>query len=99
MTTTRDDLGKHVRDVWVAWASRQLSPKASWLVRWDDLGEFDREVDRQIGEALFARGAASRDSTIAALVGLLEEVIAKVRVGVRLQTKIRAAVEAQKENK
>jgi len=70
MTNDRNDLGRNVRDVWVAWASRQLNPKPSWLVQWDGLDESDREVDRQIGEALYARGAAdiaARDSEIAEL--------------------------------
>jgi len=55
----RDAKGRLVRETWVEWARRQPSPKPSWLVPWEDLAEPDREVDRQIGEALYAAGAAS----------------------------------------
>ena len=99
MTNDRNDLGRNVRDVWVAWASRQLNPKPSWLVQWDGLDESDREVDRQIGEALYARGAAdiaARDSEIATLVGLLREVLDSDSDAVKeteLGDRIRAALE------
>ena len=52
----RDRLGKLVRDVWIGWAKEQPSPKPSWLVPWEELGEVDREVDRRIGEKLFVEG-------------------------------------------
>lgn len=54
----REALGRRVREVWTAWAREQPSPKASWLVPWEDLTEPEREVDRRIGEALAARGLA-----------------------------------------
>jgi len=54
----RDSLGQMVREVWVAWANEQATPKPTWLVGWDDLPEPDREVDRRIGEALWLRGVA-----------------------------------------
>lgn len=52
----RDHLGKLVREVWVRWAKEQTNPKPSWLVSWEELQEADREVDRRIGERLFAEG-------------------------------------------
>ena len=52
----RDSLGRRVREVWIHWASQQNSPKSSWLVPWDQLSESEREVDRQIGESLWAFG-------------------------------------------
>lgn len=50
---SRDELGQLVRAVWIRWAKQQTDPKPSWLVPWADLGESDREVDRQIGESVF----------------------------------------------
>lgn len=55
----RDDLGRIVRDEWMAWAREQPNPKPSWLVEWDRLSEPDREVDRRIGERLFAAGRSA----------------------------------------
>lgn len=52
----REDLGKMVRDEWVAWAKEQPNPKPSWLVPWDGLSEPDKEVDRRIGERLYRAG-------------------------------------------
>lgn len=52
----REFLGKRVREVWIGWALKQGSPKPSWLVPWDQLSEPDKEVDRQIGEALWEFG-------------------------------------------
>lgn len=52
----RDALGRKVREVWVEWAREQADPKSSWLVPWEGLSEPDREVDRRIGEVLFAMG-------------------------------------------
>lgn len=48
----RETLGELVRKAWVEWARAQPHPKPSWLVPWGDLGEPDREADRQIGEAV-----------------------------------------------
>lgn len=48
----REALGRVVREVWIAWAQEQLTPKASWLVPWEGLSEPDKEVDRRIGETL-----------------------------------------------
>jgi hypothetical protein len=48
----REALGRRVREVWIAWAKTQHEPKASWLLPWEELDERDREVDRQIGEAI-----------------------------------------------
>ncbi len=56
MTTDREALGRKVRTVWVTWAREQPNPKPSWLVPWEDLDELDREVDRRIGETLYAMG-------------------------------------------
>jgi hypothetical protein len=50
----RERLGAVVRAAWVAWAGQQPHPKPSWLLDWDQLGEADREADRQIGEAVAA---------------------------------------------
>lgn len=49
---SREELGKHVRAVWIRWAKDQPSPKTSWLKPWGELSEPDREVDRMIGEEI-----------------------------------------------
>ena len=49
---SRDDLGRVVRDAWIAWARTQPNPKPSWLVPYRDLAEPDKEADRLIGEAV-----------------------------------------------
>ena len=48
----RDEYGRFVREAWVRWALTQPNPKPSWLVPYDELGEPDKEADRQIGEAV-----------------------------------------------
>ena len=48
----REALGRMVRAAWVRWAEKCGSPKDSWLLPWEKLSEFDKEADRQIGEAL-----------------------------------------------
>jgi hypothetical protein len=62
----REALGRMVRDAWVRWAETQPSPKASWLVPYDELEEPDKEADRQIGEAV-ARWTLIGDAALAAL--------------------------------
>ena len=52
--TAREDLGRLVRETWIAWAREQPDPKPSWLVPFDDLDEGQREVDMRIGEAVAA---------------------------------------------
>ena len=49
----REQLGRRVREVWVAWAKEQPAPKESWLVPWEELDEPSREVDRRIGAAIW----------------------------------------------
>lgn len=53
---SRDELGRRVREVWVAHARQQPSPKPSHLLPYDALSEDDQEVDRQIGEELYTMG-------------------------------------------
>jgi hypothetical protein len=50
----REELGKLVRDTWVAWAREQANAKLTWLLRWDQLDAGQREVDMRIGEAVAA---------------------------------------------
>ena len=54
----RERLGRVVRDAWMRWAAQHPDPKPSWLVPWDGLNEMDREVDRQIAEAVLAAQSA-----------------------------------------
>jgi transcriptional regulator with XRE-family HTH domain len=67
---TRDVLGRLVRAAWVRWARQQQEPKAEWLLSYDEIGEDQREVDCQIGEAV-ARAVLQAD---AARASMLEEV-------------------------
>jgi hypothetical protein len=53
----RERLGRMVREIWVATARAHPDPKPSWLVPWDELGEWDKEVDRRIGEAVASHAA------------------------------------------
>lgn len=53
----REQLGRMVREVWVAAAREHPDPKPSWLVPWDELGEWDKEVGRRIGEAVASHAA------------------------------------------
>lgn len=48
----REILGRFVHDASVRWAERQSSPNDRWLVAYDLLRESDKEVCRQIGEAV-----------------------------------------------
>jgi hypothetical protein len=59
-----DELGRQVRDEWVAWAREQPDPKPSWLVPWDDLAERDKDADRRIGRALFNTGVVTAMRTL-----------------------------------
>lgn len=85
---TRDELGRVVRQAWVAWAREQFNPKESWLAPWEELPEVDREADRRIGEAVRAAVLASEGATILALASATNQV---ARVP-RLATERRAAV-------
>lgn len=49
----RDQLGELVRSVWVRWAREQPDAKPGWLVPYAELDARYKEVDRQIGEAVF----------------------------------------------
>lgn len=48
----REHLGRVVRDTWVACASEQDDPKPSHLTGWDELDDWNKEVDRRIGDAI-----------------------------------------------
>jgi hypothetical protein len=48
----REELGRVVRDTWVAWAREQPDPKPSWLTGWNELDDGQREVDMRIGVAV-----------------------------------------------
>lgn len=63
---SREDLGRVVREAWIAWARRQPNPKPSWLVPWGSLPAPDREVDMLIGEAV-------REHVVRTLAGVLRE--------------------------
>lgn len=49
---SREELGRLVRETWVAWAAEQPNPKPSWLTGWEQLDHGQREVDMRIGEAI-----------------------------------------------
>jgi hypothetical protein len=63
--SSREELGRLVRAVWMEWAAGQPDPKPSWLTEWDDLDEGQREVDMRIGETVAAVArAAERESDL-----------------------------------
>lgn len=49
----REYLGQLVRQFWIERAAKHPDPKPSWLVEWESLPEWDKEVDRWIGERLW----------------------------------------------
>lgn len=49
MPESHEELGRVVRETWVAWAREQPDCKPSWLVPWDELDAGQREVDMRIG--------------------------------------------------
>lgn len=53
-----DELGRIVREEWVAWAKRQPNNFQHWLAAWEDYPEASRDLARRTGERLFAVGAA-----------------------------------------
>jgi hypothetical protein len=62
---TDDNLGRAVRQEWVAFARTLEAPKAHWLEPYEALSEDMKEVDRRIGRALHNAGRASRDAEVA----------------------------------
>lgn len=54
----REARGRLVREAWVAWAKQHPSPKPYWLVPWDEMGPYDQEADRRIGDAFMRLFAA-----------------------------------------
>lgn len=68
-TEKREALGKHVRRVWIAWASEQDNPKPRWLAPWEGLSEPDKEVDRRIGEHLFLMGKQEAENEASDYMG------------------------------
>lgn len=48
----REDLGRKVREIWIAWAAEQSPPNPDWHVPWEYISEREREVDRRIGEGI-----------------------------------------------
>lgn len=53
----REHLGRVVRETWVACAAELDDPKPSHLTGWDELDEWNKEVDRRIGDAVAAEVA------------------------------------------
>lgn len=61
LNQNREELGRLVRQRFTGYMrwlahSHKAKPKLSHVVAWDQLGEYDREADRQIGELLFELG-------------------------------------------
>ena len=57
----REQLGRLVRETWVACAEEAGDTKPSHLTGWDDLDEDMREVDMRIGEAVAAAALPDAD--------------------------------------
>ena len=60
----RERLGRRVREVWIAWAIHQPSPKPSWLLPYDELPEPDKEADRCIGSVIYGDCIAEHSDAI-----------------------------------
>lgn len=50
----RERLGRVVREAWVAYCREMGDANERHLASWDDLNEYDKEVDRRIGMAVRA---------------------------------------------
>ncbi len=50
----RERLGRAVREAWVKWHDEKPHPKESWCITWEFLDEDNKEMDRQIGDAVLA---------------------------------------------
>lgn len=64
----REQLGQVVRRVWMAWAVEQADAKLSWQVPWQALPEPEREVDRRIGETVWALAIERYEQQVAAVL-------------------------------
>lgn len=53
----RERLGRIVRETWVAFCRATGDDKPSHLAPWDELSEWDQEVDMRIAEAVLAAAA------------------------------------------
>ena len=99
---SREELGRLVREVWVACAREHPDPKPSWLAGWDELDEWDRETDRRIGKVVANHAAAVTAvamhglhvTAVAEAVSAERERIAAVRpvTAAVLRSQVRAAV-------
>lgn len=49
---THDDLGQIVRAAWVAYCRETGITKPSHIASWEALSEWEKEVDRRIGQAV-----------------------------------------------
>lgn len=71
----RDDLGRTLREVWVAWAREQPDAKPSWLVPWEQLDEAHKEVDRRMAEALYELGALGSKGMVAFIRSQMQRIM------------------------
>jgi len=59
--TKSEELGRLVREEWVAFAKEQPNPKPNHLVGWDELDPMNRAIDCRIGAALYLKGVDESD--------------------------------------
>lgn len=57
---TREELGRKVREQWIAWARQQQSPRETWTIPYDHLHPDIREAACRVGEELFCAGWEAR---------------------------------------
>ena len=79
-----DFLGRRVREVWVSWCQEAGDTKESHLLPWENLPEFDKQVDRRIGLALYELGVASRDAEVARLTARVAELEAQLEARTKM---------------
>lgn len=55
MMELREKLGRRVRQVWIDWARKQpdIDSKPDWLVPWEEMPERIKEIDGNIGMAIW----------------------------------------------
>lgn len=74
MYLDREQLGQFVRLAFAGWAKQLPNPKASWLLAWEEIEEWERELDRHIGEFLAVRIREEETQNMCGLYPLFDRV-------------------------
>lgn len=71
----REEMGKMVREAWLAYCRETDQPvNHKHSATWEELTEWEKEVDRRIGESLFSWGAGAAREKFAGICKEIQEV-------------------------